>query len=331
MRRRCQNLKDMANPNNILITSAGRRGVLVRIFKEATTSKVYTTDMHPDLASACVLSDGSFAVPRVTAVDYIPQLLDICLENEIGLIIPTIDTELLTLAQNRERFEEKGIQIVVSDPQFISVCRDKRKTHDFYQGKGLGTPRIIDPNQPTEFPLFAKPFDGSCSINLHYIERPTDLTPALLSDEKLIFLQYIDPKLHDEFTIDMYYDQSGELKCLVPRQRLETRGGEVSKGRTHWLDEFNLIREKLASIEGARGCLTAQFFVNQENGDLFGIEINPRFGGGFPLSHDAGANYADWVIREYLHNQTIDWFDDWERDLTFLRYDDHVLVRDSVS
>ena len=125
----------------------------------------------------------------------------------------------------------------------------------------------------------------------------------------------------------MYYDGQGVLKCLVPRLRIETRAGEISKGCTSWLPEFDGLRESMAHIEGARGCLTAQFFRNRQTGLLSGIEINPRFGGGFPLSCDAGANYPAWIVREYLLGESIDWYDDWERDLIMLRYDAHVLVR----
>ncbi len=105
----------------------------------------------------------------------------------------------------------------------------------------------------------------------------------------------------------------------MPRLRLEIRGGEVSKGRTVCLPAFEAVHRRLSKIPGARGCLAAQFFLNQTNGELAGIEINPRFGGGFPLSDSAGANYAAWAIREYLRGESIEWFDAWERNLTMLR------------
>ena len=75
------------------------------------------------------------------------------------------------------------------------------------------------------------------------------------------------------------------------------------------------------------GCLTAQFFLNSDNNDIRAIEINPRFGGGFPLSYLAGANYPKWIIEEYGKNQEIhDSFNCWEKDLLMIRYDDEILV-----
>ncbi|RTZ49695.1 hypothetical protein EJ377_05105 [Chryseobacterium arthrosphaerae] len=58
-----------------------------------------------------------------------------------------------------------------------------------------------------------------------------------------------------------------------------------------------------------------------------GIEINPRFGGGYPLSYLAGANYPEWLLKEYFMGHDIPYFEDWEDNLLMLRYDDEVLVR----
>ena len=85
--------------NNILITSAGQRVALVKDFQETLKrffpeGNVYTTDMNPRLAPAAYISDGCFEVPRCTSEDYIESLLQICLGNNIGLVVPTIDTEL---------------------------------------------------------------------------------------------------------------------------------------------------------------------------------------------------------------------------------------------
>ena len=144
-----------------------------------------------------------------------------------------------------------------------------------------------------------------------------------------MFCQLIDiAEEFQEFTVDMYYDRKGRLKCAVPRERLEVRTGEVSKGATRKNSLYGLLIENMAVLEGARGCITAQFFFNGRNDTLYGVEINPRFGGGFPLTYAAGGNYPGWLIREYLYGEEILFFDRWENNLIMLRYDAKVLVHE---
>ena len=281
--------------HNIIITSAGQRVALVRDFKETLVrfyaeAKVFTTDMNPELAPAAYVSDGCFEVLRVTDENYISQLLDICKKNEIGMIVPTIDTELLVLAENKKLFNDNDIIVCVSDLDFIKVCRDKRNTGDFLEKHNIRVPKAVDKYNPT-FPLFAKPYDGSLSTNLHYIKNAEELTQDILDDPKLLFMEYIDKETYKEYTIDMYYGTDNCVKCIVPRERIKIRAGEINKGRTVKCPLMDYIKERLDKIEGCIGCICIQVFFNPLTEDVVGIEINPRFGGGYPQSYAAGGNY----------------------------------------
>lgn len=316
--------------HNILITSAGQRVALVRGFQETLRrffpgAKVFTTDMNPRLAPAAYVSDGCFKVLCVTDTEYIPQLLKLCKDNGIGMIIPTIDTELLVLAKNKALFKENGIVVSVSSLDFISICRDKRNTGEFFEKHGIRVPKAIDKNNPT-FPLFAKPYDGSLSTNLHYIRNAEELTTEILEDPKLLFMEYIDKEVYKEYTIDMYYGRDHKVKCIVPRERIKIRAGEINKGLTEKEPLTKYIYDRLETIEGCIGCICIQVFLNPQSGDVVGIEINPRFGGGYPQTYAAGGNFAELLIREYFLGQAVDYFDNWKDHLLMLRYDDAVFV-----
>lgn len=316
--------------NNILITSAGQRVALVRHFQETLKrfypeAKVYTTDMNPRLAPAAYLSDGCFEVPRCTSEDYIEALLTICLGNNIGLIVPTIDTELAILSANRDVFEKQGVFVSVSDFEFIMICRDKRNTSDFFKKHDIRVPKPIDKYNPS-FPLFAKPFDGSLSTNLHYIKNADELTEEILNDPKLLFMEYIDRKDYKEYTVDMYYGKDHKVKCIVPRERIKIRAGEINKGLTEKKPLTQYLFERLETIEGCVGCICIQLFLNQQTNDVVGIEINPRFGGGYPQTYVAGGNYPEYLIREYFLGEAIEYFDGWKDHQLMLRYDDAVYI-----
>jgi carbamoyl-phosphate synthase large subunit len=316
---------------NILITSAGQRVSLVRAFqneikKIKPDGKIYTVDMNPNLAAACVVSDGCEKVSSVLDSNYISNLISICKAWNVSIIVPTIDTELLVLAQNKALFASNGIKVIVSDLEFIKICRNKNNTNVFFDTKGIEVPLSVKKDKPT-FPLFIKPYDGSLSKDIYLINSKEELTDYHLTNEKLMFMEYIDPEFYDEYTIDAYYDRSHLLKCAVPRKRIAVRSGEISKGVTLKNYLVDYLFKKLSKIDGAIGCLTIQVFFNKDIQRVVGIEINPRFGGGYPLSYLAGANYPKWIIEEHLFDKEIKDNTDWEENLLMLRYDEEVLVR----
>ena len=316
--------------HNVLITSAGKRVALTRYFKETLSrfypdAKVFTTDMNPEMAPAGYVSDGCFKVPRVTSPEYPDILLKICKDNEVGMVIATIDTELLLLADLKESFREYGINVIVSNRDFVESCRDKRNTGIFFAKYGIRVPRELDKYHPV-FPLFAKPYDGSLSTNLHYIKTAEELTQEILDDPKLLFMEYIDKRVYQEYTVDMYYGKDNRVKCIVPRERIEIRAGEINKGRTVKNEILTFLKEKLGYIKGCVGCICVQIFFHPETKDMIGIEINPRFGGGYPLSYMAGGNFPDLLIREYFRGEDICYFDNWKDGMLMLRYDDAIFV-----
>jgi carbamoyl-phosphate synthase large subunit len=316
---------------NVLILSAGRRVELVQSFlteleKRGLQSKLFGTDLNPILAPACHFTFQSFIAPSATDPEYINFLHGICVTHKIKLIIPTIDTELLLLARHHKSFESMGIYVVISDESLIQLCRDKRLTANFFHSLNIDTPKIYDRSNLI-FPCFIKPFNGSRSIGAAPIKSADMLSDSMLSDENMMFMELIG-STYQEYTVDAYYDRHGKLCCMVPRERLETRAGEISKGSTRRGRIYEILKEKLSILEGAKGCITLQFFFNPNTEHLIGIEINPRFGGGFPLSYSSGANYPGWLIDEYMLNKGISFFEGWESNLTMLRYDAKVLLRD---
>lgn len=318
---------------NILITSAGKRVTLVNLFKKELAqdypeTKVFTTDMNPELAPAGYVSDHCFQVPRVTDPAYLQQLIRICQENKVGMIIPTIDTELLLLASNRELLQQAGVVPVVSSLDFVAACRDKRNTNALFQRLNIRVPEPRDKHHPV-FPMFAKPYDGSLSKDLFVIRNEEELTPEIMEHPKLIFMEYIDKSQYKEYTVDLYYGRDNELKCIVPRERIEIRAGEINKGRTRKNYLVTYLKERMGYLPGVIGCICIQLFYRETDQDVVAIEINPRFGGGYPMSYHAGANYPHFLIQEYFKKETISYTDDWLDNTLLLRYDSEIIVYDA--
>ena len=317
---------------NILVTSAGKRVELVKAIKDTALRllgeeiKVYTTDMNPVMAPAGYVSDECIKVPRVTDEAYPRILRDICNKYSVGLLVPTIDTELMLLSELYDEFKAQGTHIAISDSTFIRQCRDKRLINVFFERHGISIPSPVDKYSPT-FPCFAKPYDGSLSANIHLLRSSEDLTAEILEDPKLMFMEYVDKTVYKEFTVDMYYGIDGIAKSIVPRERIEIRAGEISKGITRKNAIIQYLRKRLGQIEGVRGVICLQLFFNEGTGDIKAIEVNPRFGGGYPLTHEAGATFIENLIREYFLGESLKYDESWQDDTLMLRYDAAVFTQ----
>lgn len=319
--------------NNILITSAGRRVSLVRFFKRELKkyfpeALLYATDAEPLLSAGCYAADNAYRVRKNNEEGYVEELLELSVDLGVRIIIPTIDTELQILADHKALFEQQNIIVLTCCPDLIGTFRDKRKTSVFFDKYQIDSPALYNRDN-LQFPLFIKPYDGSMSVDTYCINSSDELTDHHLTYEKYMFMEYVDSSAYDEYTIDMYYDRNHSLKCLVPRKRIEVRGGEINKGITVKGFVFDYLKEKLSRIDGAMGCLTMQLFYNKETNSVKAFEINPRFGGGFPLSYLAGANFPEYIIREYMLDEPVAPNDRWEEGLLMLRYDDEILVHGS--
>jgi carbamoyl-phosphate synthase large subunit len=317
---------------NVLLLSVGRRVELVEAFLKEINLKnndieLFVTDIKPNYSAACQKFKNYFTSIRSDDANYINFLLEKSKFYNIGMIIPTIDSELLTLSKNIELFNSNGIHIIISNSDLIKICSDKRLTSDLFHNLKLDAP-IIYKKDKIKFPCFAKPHSGSSSIGCYKIEKEEDLATSMINDEKIILTEFIGEGFK-EYTVDMYYDLHGCLKCLVPRERIEVRAGEISKGITRKNYVYDYVLSNFKNLHGARGCVTLQLFYNSLTHKIYFIEINPRFGGGFPLSYVAKANYPKWLLDEYFFENEIPFFDNWDKNLLMLRYDSKILIRNA--
>ncbi len=318
---------------NILFAAAGRRVSLLRHFKKTLHEmgiggSIFAADAGKS-APASFIADHCVRVPRVSSPDYIPELLSICERMKIRLLVSLIDTDLTLLSQNKEKFRDVGTEVLVCDLSTNEICFDKINTWQFFTENKIDTPKVISETEvqnlkETDFPLLIKPWDGSCSIGVNKVNSLGELHFFSQYVENAMVQEFIQG---DEYTCDAYVDLNGKVRCVVPRKRLETRAGEVSKGLTVNDSEIiAAVTNVVDRLPHAVGCMTVQCF-KQTDGRICFIEINPRFGGGHPLSLHAGADFPKWIIQE-LTGQACDAHQDaWQDDLAMLRYDDEIIVR----
>ena len=312
---------------NILFTCAGRRTYLLKYFKEnmAEGDKVVATDMQLS-APALQAADVKLQVPAVYDPEYVNITLKICKEQKIDALISLNDLELPILAENKAKFEALGVKVIVSDPQVIDIAFDKYKTAQWVESLGLVAPksyvRLADVKEALakgeiEFPLFMKPRWGSGSIGLESIAdmeeldiyynllmkkiKKTILATASVGDEYIMIQEKLTG---NEFGLDIMNDLTGKNVAVSVKQKLAMRAGETDKAVTVDLPEVRDMGKKIGEALGNIGNLDVDI-MQRADGAYCVLELNPRFGGGYPFSYEAGVNMPKAII-QWVKGEEVD-------------------------
>lgn len=298
---------------NLLFTCAGRRNYLINYFKEALngTGKVIATDMQ---MSAPAMNDADIAVvvPSIYDENYINSLLEVIQKHDVKAVISLNDLELPILSGNKQKIENLGARLIVSSEKVIDITFDKVKTAQFLKAIGIKTPDTFTTLQEAKtkiaqkelnFPLVVKPRWGSASIGIDFPldEEELDLSfrlqqlklkRTILNDvsksdyeNALLIQQKINGK---EYGMDILNDFEGNYIGTFVREKLAMRSGETDKAISVIDERFDVIGKTISENLKHIGNLDCD--VLEMNGELYVLEMNARFGGGYPFSHEAGLN-----------------------------------------
>lgn len=307
---------------NIVFTCAGRRNYLINYFKEALGGRgqVFATDQSVT-APAMVDADVAIQVPAIYADNYVDSLIDIIGNHQITAVISLNDLELPVLSNNKSKIEAAGAQLLVSDPAVINIAFDKWKTFNFINEIGLNSPKTFISLQSAQnaikagdiaFPLVLKPRWGSASFGIYFPQNEEELQLAYKLqqselkrsifnevskndiDQAILIQEHIKGA---EFGMDVLNDFDGNYKGSFAREKLSMRSGETDKALSVIDPELEQIGEIIGNNLKHIGNLDCDVF---KSGDTYYVlELNPRFGGGYPFSHEAGVNtaaiYVDWL------------------------------------
>ena len=285
----------------ILLSSVGRRGYLVKYFKEALglDGQVWGAD-NSIYAPGFAYCDHTVLLPKVINDHYPQALLKICQDNHIDIAIPLIDPELEVLATWQKTFSEAGVMLLVSPRETIHMASDKYETCRFAMENGLAAPQsYIDIEQAMDqinaeklaWPVMVKPRKGSASIDIVYCHDRLQLEAAWeMTDEPMIQ----EVLKGEEFGYDLFGDRNHRAISVYCKKKLAMRAGETDKAIS--TDDDGLIEfgTKLLSCMDLLGPADVDVIVTKEGPKL--LEINPRFGGGYPCSHLAGADFCNKII-----------------------------------
>ena len=304
-----------------MITSIGRRTYLAEYFREALYGDGSVIGVDADAtAPALAACDRAFTVPRITEEGYVDAIVALIEREHVDMVFSVNDLELRLLADRRTEIETAtGATLYVPEPKSARVCADKWATHEYAHDVGIPTPRTFLSVEDAldaaaqgvvAFPLIVKPRFGSGSVGIARVDDATDLGSAVDRCRAAI-MSYVGGALDargqvlvqeflpgQEFGIDALFSRSQELMGFAAKRKLSMRAGETDKATIVGPEPFQENIAKLASRVEHRGNLDCDFIVHEGIAHL--IEMNPRFGGGYPFTHEAGVNHVAMLVGDYL-------------------------------
>lgn len=311
----------------ILLTSVGRRSYLVQYFKEVIGSEgeVHVSN-STELSPAFIYADKHIKTPLIYEENYIEFLLDYCSENKIDALISLFDIDLPILSKNIEEFNDIGTKLIVSDYEVIKICNDKWLTYKFLVNNGFNAPKTYVnkdeaftaiSNNEIQYPLVIKPRWGMGSIGVSIAHNSEDLAfyyKKTLQSIQESYLKFesrenfnesvlIQEKLKgQEYGLDVINDLNTKYQNTIPKIKYAMRSGETDCAETVESDLLKSIGENLSKKLKHVGNLDVDVFIHGQ--EAYVLEMNARFGGGYPFSHMAGVNLPMAIV-QWLNNENI--------------------------
>ena len=310
---------------NVLLTSAGRRTYLIDYFREALDGNGLVLASNSSLSPALLRADEGIITPLIYSDNYIPFLLEACREHHVGLLVPLFDVDLPVLARHRGAFEAQGVRLAVSSEETLQNCNDKYNMFLKLWKMEIRCPETclsVDDAllkimaKSMDYPVIVKPRFGMGSISVNRAYDKAELKAFYAHCRRAIENSYLKyeaaacPKEcvlvqalaeGNEYGLDVIDDLDGNYVTTVVRRKLAMRAGETDEAIILGKDdaEYRVLSELGAQISAGFahvGNMDVDVILDPANMRPYVIDMNARFGGGYPFSHLAGVD----LPRAYL-------------------------------
>jgi len=296
---------------NVLLTTAGRRSYLVRWFQKALEGDGRVLASNSIDCPAFYAADSSYLSPLIVSDEYIPFLLELCQREQVELVVPLFDPDVVALARHQDAFAELGAIPVVPSAEIATLCIDKLRAARHLDECGIGTPRTFDldgalaalDSGALSLPVVVKARAGMSGIDLQVVQSTDEflalfnrLSAKRSADTGIETNHIVQEHVRgQEFGLDVICNLEGTYVTTIVKRKLGMRAGETDAAVTVNLPELQELGEKLADALPHPGNLDVDLIMS-ENGPQV-LDVNPRFGGGYPFSHAAGCDLPRALIR----------------------------------
>lgn len=301
---------------NIMMLGGARRVSMAELFKRSgeRIGREVSIISYELIEQVPIALEGKVVVGlRWSDPNVVADIVRVAKEYEIDIILPFVDGAIEIASKVKPHLPE--VFIPVGDFEVNRTMFDKVSAAKAFEAAGIPIPKTYTALS-AKMPAIAKPRKGSASRGIRIFHTLDELMQLENFNDYLV-QEYLENK--EEYTVDCYVSQKGEILTVVPRCRLEIMGGEVTRTITCRNAKLDELSKKVINTFNLRGPVTLQFLHDLDKDRYLLMEVNPRLGGGVVCSIYAGAPIADYIIDE-SRGITLNPCDDWAYNTLMARY-----------
>ncbi len=319
----------------VLITGCGGaagQGIVKALRHGSGDMRLIGSDAYPYAAVFYLKNSGLSKVcclPYGDSPNYLPEVIDLCRRENVDIIFPGTDEELMKLAASRDELAEHGAKVIISPVETVKICRDKWLTYNHFSKavpivrSALDEEEIESALRFTGLPAAVKPRIGWGAKQVYKVRSTAQAEILIKEISKPIIQTWLEG---EEYTVDCLADKMGKIVCVVPRRRIKIFSGLSFVGVTVKDQPLIELGTKIAAEIPIYGPFNFQ--AKNVDGQPVIFEINPRFSGSGILSVRAGANLPLLAVQDACGGK-IPSEVRFEEGVVFSRYFDEVTFKAS--
>jgi carbamoyl-phosphate synthase large subunit len=268
-----------------------------------------------------------YCVPKITDLeDYTNSILEIVESEEIDIIFPTLQDEIIIY---RKLASQIKVKVALPSSDNFKILVDKESLYQYLEDSPLTkvVPKYFGFQKNDELEqlvkkyfadqkyVCVKPSQGHGGLGFGILTSRENYLQAIKNGErniysitdycdidctdKRILMEYLDGP---EYSVDILVSH-GEIVVVVPRKRNRVSNGIVIEGQVVFNEELIRISSDVAKTLSRNGFLNLQFIESHQGYKL--TDVNARFCGSQVMSLGAGVNFPYLFIQYNLLEQYV--------------------------
>jgi carbamoyl-phosphate synthase large subunit len=310
---------------NLLFTCIGKRGYIADYFRAHLRSgeKIIGTS-HTPWTAGFQSCDLGLLLPPIASDEYVPAVIEACRKYEVGGLLSFFDPDVVTLAKHLDELKGVGVIPMIPAEKAAWIGYDKWNSFQALRDAGFLVPdttinleeaRLGLRSGRFRFPLIVKPRTGFGSANIFVARDDTQLEVFFLYAPGMLIQEFVDG---DAYNIEALSDMEKLVLQVVAWRKLRSRLGETEQAVTVEDPELVEVGKRLAETVGLVGPMDVDLFRGK-GGRVWVLELNLRFGGGYPVSHLAGADFPGMIVEIFRGGHPEPRIGQYRRDVCLLK------------